>query len=167
MDWLRRQLKESDSLFDGTLIAAGIGIGIIFGIVIHVYFTPVVETVHAEEQAVIEPVEVILEVTYTKEDIIRRIEAAFPEDAKTAVKIAKCESGLRPVIQSQHTLSYGQEKSYGLFQIHAPDWHHVALHLGYTEYRTSVEENIKMARYIYELAGKKWTPWSCYTKGMI
>jgi hypothetical protein len=133
------------------------------------YFTPIVETVHADEQAVIEPVAevVILEVVYTREDIIRKIEETFPESPNTAVLVAKCESGLIPDIQSNHTLSYGREESFGLFQIHARAWDKHAQRLGYVDYKTEVDDNLKMARYIYEQAGKRWTPWSCYTKGMI
>lgn len=114
-----------------------------------------------------EPQEVLVEVIYTKEDIIKKVREAFPEAPDTAVAIVKCESGFNPTIQSGHTLSYGQERSYGLFQVHAPDWNETALRLGYDDYRTSVEDNIALARYIYEKAGKRFTPWSCYTKGMI
>lgn len=149
------------------VICTGIILGVILGIVIDAYFTPIAEVAEAEVIVESVPDVVLIEVIYTKDDIVRKIEEAFPEDPETAVKIARCESGLNPEIQSGHTLSYGRERSFGLFQIHEPAWHHVALRLGYTEYQTSVEENIKMARYIYELAGKRWTPWSCFTKGMI
>lgn len=104
---------------------------------------------------------------YTKEDIIKKIERAFPESPVIAVKIAKCESGLNPKIQSQHILSYGQERSFGLFQIHEPAWDKTAKKLGLDNYQTDVEENIAMARYIYEQSGKRWSAWSCFTKNMI
>jgi len=170
MEWLRKQLKESDSLFDGTLICLGIGIGIVTGLVYMAFFTPIAEEAHAEileVEVAEEPKEVLLEVTYTQDDIIRKIKETFPEDSETAVKIAKCESGLRIVVQSQHTLSYGQERSFGLFQIHALDWQHAAERLGLEDYRTDINDNLALARHIYEVAGKRWTPWSCYTKGMI
>lgn len=147
-------------------VAVGIALGIILGIFIDVYMTPVAEEAHAEITEVI-PVEVQIEVTYTKEDIIKKIEDAFPESPVVAVKIAKCESGLVPDIQSQHTLSYGQERSFGLFQIHEPAWDHVAKKLGLDDYQTDVEDNIAMARYIYEQSGKRWSAWSCFTKNMI
>lgn len=141
--------------------------GIILGIVIKAYFTPVVETAHADDIVVVEPEVVQIEVVYTKEDIIKKIEEAFPEDPQTAVKVARCESHLIPDIQSHHILNGEQERSYGLFQIFSPVWHHKAMELGLTEYRTSVEENIAMARYIYTSGGNSWQPWSCWSKGMI
>ena len=63
-----------------------------------------------------EPIEVQIEVVYNwdKDKIISEIEKAFPEDPKTAVAVSKCESGLIVDIQSNHQLSYGREKSWGL-----------------------------------------------------
>jgi hypothetical protein len=120
-----------------------------------------------EVEQIVEPKEVILEVVYTEESIIKRIEAAFPEDPITAVKIARCESHLIPDIQSHHMLNGARERSFGLFQIFSPVWHDTAIKLGLEDYRTSVEENIAMARYIYTSGGNSWQPWSCYSKGMI
>lgn len=131
---------------------------------------PVIYEAHAEPMtAIMEPQVVLIEVEidWTRERIIREIEETFPEDPDTALAIAKCESGLVADIQSRHILHYGQERSFGIFQIHSPDWHHKAMQLGYEEYRTDPGDNIAMARYIYEQAGKRWTPWSCYTKRMI
>ena len=144
----------------------GIALGIVLGIFIDVYMNPVAEEARAEIVEV-QPVEVELEIIYTTEDIIRKIKETFPEDPETAVKIARCESGLNIEIQSKHILSYGQERSYGLFQIHAPDHHKTALRLGYDNYQTDIDDNLAMARYIYDAAGKRWTAWSCYTKKMI
>lgn len=131
--------------------------------------TPIVETVHAEvlEEVVEPPKVVVVEVVYTRDDIVQKIKEAFPETPETALAVAKCESGLVPDIQSHHTLSYGRELSWGLFQIHEPAWHKTAMRLGYEDYRTDVEDNIAMARYIYEQSGKSWRAWSCYTKKMI
>ena len=64
-------------------------------------------------------------------------------------------------------LNGSRERSYGLFQVFAPVWHDEAMQLGYTEYQTEVEDNLLMARYIYEVAGKSWQPWSCFSKKMI
>jgi len=166
MEWLRRQLRKSDL---GQAVGIGIALGIIIGIFTSVYLTPVAETAHADAEVleVVEPVEVLVKVIYTEEDIIRKIKETFVEDPQTAVKIARCESGLRIKIQSQHQLSYGQERSFGLFQIHAPDWHKVALKLGYEDYQTDIDDNLAMARYIYDNAGRTWRDWSCYTKKMI
>jgi hypothetical protein len=146
----------------------GIALGIILGLVIKIYFSPVIETVHAEVE--VEPViaeVVLIEVVYTKEDIIRKIKETFPEDPETAVLIAKCESGLRIEVQSGHTLSYGREQSFGLFQVHSPHWEKTAKRLGYEDYRTDIDDNLALARHIYESAGNSWQPWSCYTKKMI
>lgn len=132
------------------------------------YFTPVVETAHAEA-TVTENVatEVLVEVVYSREDIIEKIKAAFPEAPETAVKVAICESNLVKDIQSHHVLNGVRERSFGIFQIHEPSWNHVAMNLGYTEYQTDIEQNIAIARYIYDNAGKSFRDWSCYSKGMI
>lgn len=121
------------------------------------------------ETATSSPRTILIEVKidWTRDRIIEEIRATFPESPDLAVAIAKCESGLNPTIRSQHQLSYGQERSYGIMQVHAPDWHDDALRLGYDNYQTDVQDNLKMARYIYEQAGKRFTPWSCYTKKMI
>ncbi len=124
--------------------------------------------VEAKNEVVEEqPQEVRIEVIWSKDEIEKEIRRVFHEEPNTAVAVAKCESGLIPDIQSQHKQSYGQERSFGIFQIHAPDWHNKAIALGFNDYRTDVADNIKMARYIYDSAGKKWTPWSCFSKKMI
>lgn len=102
---------------------------------------------------------------WTEERIIEYIREVFVEDPDTAVKVAKCESGLNPTIQSHHVLSYGREQSFGLFQIHAPDWHQMSWELGFTEYKTDVEDNVRFAYWIYKKYG--WKMWSCVTKNMI
>jgi hypothetical protein len=129
------------------------------------------ELVHTAEAAATttEPREVRIEVriNWDKERIEKEVRETFKEDPETAVKIAKCESGLKADIQSRHVLKYGQERSFGVFQIHEPDWHKTAVRLGYDEYKTNPAHNIKMARHIYDAAGKKWTDWSCFNKKMI
>jgi len=153
-----------------TIVCFGIVTGIIFGILVDKYFTPIVEVAEAE---VVAPapveVEVRLEVVYNwdKEKIIEEIKKAFPEDPETAVKIVKCESNFIVDIQSKHQLSYGREQSFGLFQIHAIVWDRKAKQLGYGDYKTSPRDNIDMARYIYTSGGNSWRPWSCWSKGMI
>lgn len=110
---------------------------------------------------------VLLEIDWTKEAIEKKIRETFPEDPETAIKIAKCESGLVADIQSHHTLSYGREESFGIFQIHARAWDKKAKELGFWEYKSDVMDNLNMARFIYDSAGKRWSPWSCFTKKMI
>ena len=163
---LRADLARSDM---GRAMAIGIALGIVLGIVIKAYFTPIVETVYAEETIVlIVPEEVIIEVVFdwditrVKEEIVKM----FPEDSATALKIAACESGFR-MIQSNHVLSYGREESFGYFQVHARAWEKTAIRLGLEDYKTNPRQNLEMARYIYDNAGKRWTPWMCFTKKMI
>lgn len=146
------------------VIGGSVLVGMIMGICIDVIrdnwaYQYVVEVAHAEEL----PKEVRIEVVYnwTPERIEEEIRKVFWEDPDTAVKIAKCESGLDADIQSHHTLSYGREQSFGVFQIHAPDHDKSAKRLGFENYQTDVLDNLHMARYIYDSAGKKWTPWSC------
>lgn len=139
------------------------------GIAIDVLWQPHVELVYAEEteEVIEEPKEVRLEVVYdwTKDRIIQEIETVFWEDPKTAVAIARCESGLVIDIQSRYIQDYGREESFGLMQIHARVWDKTAKRLGYDNYRTDPIENLAMARYIYDRSG--WQPWTCYTKKMI
>ena len=112
-------------------------------------------------------VELIVVINWTKERIEKEIRNTFPERPEIALAIAKCESGLVADIQSGHTLSYGRERSFGIFQAHEPDWGHVATRLGLHDWRTDPAENIKLARHIYESAGNSFSPWSCYSKKMI
>lgn len=156
------------------VMALGVLLGILAGISLDVGTREhvIVKEVKAEEVVVDlpEPLkEVQVEVVYNwdKEKIISEIEKAFPEDPKTAVAVSKCESGLIVDIQSNNQLSYGREKSWGLFQIHEPAWDKKAKQLGFEDYKTSPRDNIDMARYIYVQSGKKWGAWSCYTKSMI
>lgn len=170
---LRQYWQENWTGFvDDRIMVLCAGIGIIIGICTDVYVThnsqPIVYVAEAATvESVEKEVQIEVVIDWTEERIIQEIEKTFPEDPKTAVKIAKCESGLDADIQSRHILHYGQEKSFGIFQIHKPDWHNTAVRLGYENYKTDPGDNIKMARYIYEQAGKRWTDWSCYNKRMI
>lgn len=155
--------------FDTFLFVSILG-GILFGIVFDVVNKPHVFEVHTVEAAEeVVPQEVMIEVQYnwTPERIEQEIREVFPEDSETAIKIAKCESGLRAKVQSQHVVNGQQEQSFGVMQIHSPSWHKIAMRLGFDEYKTNPKDNIAMARHIYDNAGKKWTDWSCYTKKMI
>jgi hypothetical protein len=112
----------------------------------------------------VEPREVRLEVVYSKEGVERKIREVFPEAPNTAVAIAKCESGLKADIQSHHILSYGREESFGVFQIHAKDHDRTATRLGFEGYKTQVEDNILMARHLYDSRGN-FKDWTCYNTG--
>lgn len=158
-----------DKLFIGGMLLYTIGF--IAYDVLHKATEPIVYTALASEDTeVTEPREVRIVVEYNDESIEQLIRDTFPESPNTMVAVAKCENGwshIRGYIadqQSQHVLSYGQEQSWGIFQIHSPDWHTTALKLGFTEYKTDVVQNIKMARHIYDTQGI--TAWTCYTKGL-
>ena len=114
------------------------------------------EDVELKEQVI----QIATVIDWTPARIEKEIRDTFPEQPNTAVAIAKCESGLIPDIQSQHTMSYGQERSFGIFQIHEPDWKATAIKLDLPNWRTDPRENIQLARYIYDQAGS-WKPWSC------
>lgn len=158
----------------GGVILWAILIGIIGGIVIDyinaepVTYTYVKTAVAAQEEVIPERqvVQIAVRIDWTEERIIEEIRKVFHETPNTAVAIAKCESELKIDVQSQHILSYGQEESFGIFQIHKPDWHDVAIRLGYEKYQTDVQDNLAMARFIYENAGNTWKDWSCYTQGL-
>lgn len=111
------------------------------------------------------PIIVEAEIDWTKERIIKEIRETFPEDPDTAVAIAKCESGLIPDQQSKHILSYGQEESYGIMQIHARDHHDTAIALGFEDYKTDPADNLAVARHLKDRRGN-WNDWMCYTKGL-
>ncbi len=126
---------------------------------------PIIYTAEAASEPLQDkPKEVRIKVVYSKEGIERLIRETFHEAPNTAVAIAKCESGLNKDIQSHFILSYGREQSFGIFQIHAKDWDAKAKKLGYGDYKTDVEDNIKMARYLYESRGN-FKDWSCYNNG--
>lgn len=126
----------------------------------------IIPVVYAVEKPVAKEILIEVHINWTEDRIIEEIRAMFPEAPNTAVAIARCESGLRPVIQSHHILDYGREESYGVFQIHARDWHQTALRLGYTNYQTDPGENIKMARYLYDGRDGNFNDWTCYKTGM-
>lgn len=119
----------------------------------------------AEASPVGKEVRIEVRVNWTQERIEQEIRSVFPNDPDVAVRVAKCESGLDADIQSHHQLSYGRERSFGVFQIHEPDWGKKAIELGFDEWKTNPAHNIAMARYIYNQAGG-WSPWTCYKKKM-
>lgn len=145
--------------------------GIIGGIFTEVYYKPhfVINVEASTEQIVLEeePREVRIKVIYNwdKTRIEKEIRKAFPETPNTAVAIAKCESRLEIEVQSEHILWYGQEQSFGLFQIHAPDHEENAIRLGFGDYRTNPVHNIAYARWLYDTNGG-WTDWTCYNAGL-
>lgn len=91
---------------------------------------------------------------------MREIRKTFPEAPEIAIAVAECESPGLKMVQSGHQQPYGQERSFGIFQIHEPDWHSRAISIGLPDYQTDVEQNIQMARHVYEVQG--WRAWTCY-----
>ncbi len=77
---------------------------------------------------------------------------SYFHDIPIMVEIARCESEFENV-QSNNTLSYGREKSFGFFQIHAPNWHDIAVRLGLPDYQTDAMQNVLMARHILDVQG--------------
>jgi hypothetical protein len=122
-----------------------------------------------EVQAVtveVKPQVALIEVVYnwTPERLEQEIRETFKEAPNTAVAIAKAEGGLKVEIRSQNKLSYGQEKSYCTFQIHAPDHDATAKKLGLGDYRTNPKSCVKLAYHIYKDAGG-FSPWTEYRNG--
>lgn len=115
------------------------------------------------------PVLIEVQIEWTKERIEEEIRRVFHESPNTAVAVAKCESGLRPTIQSGHVLHYGREQSFGIFQIHARDHHSTAIRLELENYKTDPADNIAMARHIYDNrlkhGGYAFQDWTCYKSG--
>ena len=103
----------------------------------------------------------------------RLIRETFPEAPNTAVAVAYAESGLR-MVQSNHTYpkdmdgqnAGSRERSFCIFQIHEPAHHATAVKLGLENYKTDIEDCVKMARVVYEQAGHSFSPWTVYTKRM-
>ena len=81
------------------------------------------------------------------------IRATFGEHGEAALRIAECESGLRP-----DAVSY-DGSSFGLFQLHAGTW--APVFPGFWEWWSDPQWNIEHAKIIYERAGGFW-PWSCW-----
>lgn len=149
----------------------GVGLtgGIIVGLGIDIHLQNVKEAEAKMVTATTTPKEVMIEVVIDWEKpgrIKEEIETVFSEAPGTALAVAKCESSLK-MVQSHHQQPYGRERSFGVFQIHEPDWADDAARLGLDNWRTDPGENIKLARYIYDSAGKSFKPWSCYSKRMI
>ena len=86
--------------------------------------------------------------------ILGFIAATFGPDAEAALRIARCESGLRP-----DAVSY-DGSSYGVMQIHAPTW--ASVFEGFWEHWMEPEWNISRAWDIYVRAGYSFSPWSCW-----
>lgn len=162
---MERRLRDPKNERWVQIIGFSILGGITLGLLIDRLREPIVYVNVAQAEELIGKEQVVMiEVVYDKAGIERLIRETFHEEPNTAVAIAKCESGLDADIQSHHTLSYGREQSFGVFQIHARDHDKTAKRLGFEEYRTSVEDNVAMARFLYDSRGN-FRDWTCYNSG--
>lgn len=168
MDWYRKQINSSEHLTEA--VALGVGIGILLGIFIHVYMSPVVETAHAEIVIKEPPKVVMIEVVSTEETIEAKIRATFPLEPNTAVAVAKSESGknLNPKAYNPewHHDKNGNrvcQGSYGLMQV-------ACVHnIDNPEALFDVDFNLKKAKQIYDDAKERkdspWRPWGGWSSG--
>jgi len=106
-------------------------------------------------------------------NVKRLIRETFHEEPNTAVAVGMAESKLSmqqsreryPKDRPEYGVKAGdQELSFCIFQIHAPAHDATAKRLGLENYRTDIEDCVKMARVVYDQAGKSFTPWTVYTK---
>ena len=89
--------------------------------------------------------------------IEEKIEETFPEKAELMKRVAQCESGMRQFLDNGEPVQ-GPTRDFGLFQIHELSWDAKAQKLN-LDYKYSIEDNLKMARYIYDKQGiSAWNP---------
>jgi hypothetical protein len=140
--------------------------GIVGGILIDIEIQKNTVEVMKETAVVEAPKEVPIEIVYnwTPEQYEEEIRKQFKEEPNTAVAVAKSEGGLKIEVQSKNKLSYGREKSFCTFQIHAPDHEVNAKQLGLSDFRTNPKSCIKLAYHIYKDAGG-FSPWTNYRNG--
>lgn len=114
------------------------------------------------------------------------IRESFPDDTKTALAIAKAESGLNPGTESTtDKMRDGRPFSVGLFQINlsvqkidsldcpkafkGTDYGSIvideALYAACVAYAKDPVRNTVAARGIYERRGRSWTAWGAFTNG--
>ena len=108
-------------------------------------------------------------------NVKRLIRETFYEEPNTAVAVAMAESKLvmqqsrerYPKDRPEYGVKAGdRELSFCYFQIHAPAHAKTAKHLGLEDYATNPESCVKMARVVYEQAGKSFKPWTVFQKKM-
>lgn len=109
----------------------------------------------AEAQEEIQVVEVF-EAKTNQPEIEHKIKRAFPDNYEVMLAVARCESGLKQSAVS-HT------RDFGVMQINEAVWDGVANEMG-LDYKSSIDDNIKMAQHIYEVQGI--SAWVCHNKNM-
>ena len=117
-------------------------------------------------------VESVDDSTLSVSEIENLIRKEFPDCPETAVKIAKCESSLDYTREGDKHLTFqykGQRygSSFGLFQIRSGGndrggiWVRSDNVEEFSKKMLNPQQNIKMARKIYEASGKNFGKWSC------
>ena len=84
------------------------------------------------------------------DELLAVIEAAFPEQAEFAYRVAMCESGGNVTVNTGNGY-------YGLWQFDLPTWRSVG-GSGFPS-SASLEEQVMRARLLYDARG--WQPWGC------
>lgn len=79
------------------------------------------------------------------QQIIKEIERVFGKDAPTAIRVARCESGLKSNAVNKKTLDYG------IFQINK-------VHAVNPKFLMDWRINIQIAKHLFEKSG--WNPWN-------
>jgi len=142
-------------------VLGGILFAICFDVITRPHVFEVVRQAEASQEVEIVPEVVMIEVTYnwTEERIIEEINNVFP-DAPIMVKVAKCESSLKPDAYNPTNNSHDK----GLFQISGKYHGAKVKELGLDMY--DVKDNLAFARILYDEQGLK--PWiwskSCWNK---
>jgi hypothetical protein len=92
------------------------------------------------------------------EDISKKIIQVFGEDSNIALRIAKCESGLRQFENGKVLRGIQNSQDIGVFQIN--EYYHLAesQKLGKEFYLYATQGNINYAKYLFDQQGTK--PWS-------
>jgi hypothetical protein len=88
------------------------------------------------------------------------VHETFGDDAEVMWNIFRCESTHRQ-FEADGTPRRSPTNDYGFAQINRKTWDSTAKQLG-LDYMHSFEDNIKMAKHIYDVQGK--TAWVCYHK---
>ena len=117
-----------------------------------------VENVYAADEP--EEVQIRVQIDWTEERIIEEIKKTFPEEPELALRIARCESNLKP--NALNTTNTDGSLDRGVMQLNSV--HDTKLDtLGLDPFDPT--DNLTFARMLYEESG--WIPWVCYTKNLI
>lgn len=112
--------------------------------------TPMVEA----EMLPTEPIEELSQENVSVSHSVGMIEKYFPEEPQIALAVARAESGMNPLAVGK--INSNGTQDFGMFQINS-------VHNPTEKQKFNAEENIKLARKIYERSG--WGAWSAYNNG--